>query len=222
MSSGLASAAAVGIPISSLGGKDTAGLAANFSKSPAEGIDWIKGQLPADKQADFNSRFKDAQFSVTSVDSSFNDAMLQQVLPGEATNTVNRETLTAATTRISGNDKIPSINYNGPPQPPGGLVAENKRLNSLTKSQQIKLADLDEKLQKVTAKTSNALLAQYDAMLKYLFNVATDYVSLQKEVAGKPYTEFIAEVDAGLALVLALYDEIRLEYLPNLRRAGGR
>ena len=59
-------------------------------------------------------------------------------------------------------------------------------------------------------------------MLKYLFNVATDYVSLQKEVAGKPYTEFIAEVDAGLALVLALYDEIRLEYLPNLRRAGGR
>ena len=222
MSSGLASAAAVGIPISSLGGKDTAGLAANFSKSPAEGIDWIKGQLPADKQADFNSRFKDAQFSIESVDSSFNDAMLQQVLPGEATNTVNRETLTAATSRISGNDKIPSIDYTGPPQPPGGLVAENKRLNSLTKSQQVKLSNLDEKLQEVTAKTAGALIAQYEAMLKYLFNVATDYVSLQKEVAGKPYTKFIAEVDAGLALVLALYDEIRKEYLPNLRRAGGR
>lgn len=216
MSSGLATAGSLGIPINSLNTKDAAGVAANFAKSPGGGTDWIKGQLPADKQADFDSRFKDAQFAIGSVDSSFNDAMLQQAPPGEATDTVNRETLTAAMGRVFGNDKIPPIDYNGPPQPPGPLFAENKRLNTLAKEQQTKLADLGG--QEATAKTADALIAQYEAIRKYLDKLAKDYASLQKDVAGKPYTEFIAEVDAGAALVLALVDDIRTLYLANLRR----
>jgi hypothetical protein len=85
--------------------------------------------------------------------------------------------------------------------------------------QQSKLSNLA--TQEVTAKTASALIAQYEAIMKYLNTVAKDYTSLQKDVAGKPYTEFIAEVDAGLALVLALIDDIRKLYLPNLRRARG-
>jgi hypothetical protein len=216
MSSGLASAGALGVPLNDLSSKDTAGIAANFAKSPGGGADWIKGQLPPDKQADFDARFKDAQFAIGSAGGSFNDAMLQQIPPGEATDTVNRETLTAATGRIFGNDKIPPIDYNGPPQPPSNLFAENKRLTKLTNEQQTKLADLGG--QEVTAKNADALIAQYNSILKYLNTLAKDYASLQKDVAGKPYTEFIAEVDAGLALVLALIDDIRTLYLPNLRR----
>jgi len=219
MSSGLAAAGALGVPISSLNAKDTAGMAAAFSKSTAGGTDWIKGQLPADKQADFDTKFKDAQFAIGSADSKMNDAMLQMAPPGEATDTVNRETLTAAMGRVFGNDKIPPIDYNGPPQPPGPLFAENRRLNTLTKEQQAKLADLGS--QEATAKTAAALIAQYEAILKYLNTVAKDYASLQKDVAGKPYTEFVAEVDAGLATVLALIDDIRTLYLTSLRRIKG-
>ena len=219
MSSGLASAGALGVPISSLNAKDTAGMAANFGKSTAGGADWIKGQLPPDKQADFDTRFKDAQFAIGSADEKFNDAMLQQAPPGEAVDTVNRETLTAAMSRVFGNDKIPPIDYNGPPQPPGPLFAENRRLNTLTKEQQTKLADLGS--QEVTAKNADALIAQYNTILRSLNTIAKDYASLQKDVAGKPYTEFIAEVDAGLAAVLALIDDIRTLYLTNLRRIKG-
>ena len=222
MSSGLASAAAIGVPISSLNTKELAGVSANFAKGSAGGVDWVKGNLPPDKQADFDTRFKEAQFAVGSADSKLNDAVLQQAPPGEATDTVNRETLTAALGRVFGNDKIPPIDYNGPTPPPSALFAENKRLVKLTNQQQIKLADLDNKLQEVTAKTAGALIALYNAILKSLNTVAKDYVSLQKDIAGKPYTEFIATVDSGLAIVLALIDDISTLYLVNLRRAGGR
>jgi hypothetical protein len=99
------------------------------------------------------------------------------------------------------------------------LFAENKRLNSLSKEQQVKLADLGGK--EATASTADVLIAQYESIRKYLEKLAKDYASLQKDVAGKPYTEFIAQVNAGAALVLALIDDIRTLYLPNLRRTRG-
>jgi len=222
MSSGLNAVKQLGIPIDKLDPKALAGVALNAAKSATDTLAWAKGKLSVDLKSQFDTVAKDASFAVDFAEQKINDAIAQLAPPGEAEDTVDRATLDAAVTRIFGNDKIPSLDYGGPVPPPALLVAENKRLKALTSAQQSKLSDLDEKLQKVTARTSNALLAQYDAMLKYLFNVATDYVSLQKEVAGKPYTEFIAEVDAGLAVVLALYDIIRLEYMPNLRRAGAR
>lgn len=216
MSSGLASASALGVPVSSLNAKDTAGIAANFSKSTAGGTDWIKGQLPADQKAEFDTRFKDAQFALGSADSKMNDAMLQMAPPGEATDTVNRETLTAAMGRVFGNDKIPPIDYNGPPQPPGALFAENKRLNTLTKEQQTKIAEIGG--QETTAKNVNAQIAQYEAIRKYLLNLVKDWNSLKKDVAGKAYTEFIAEVDSNTAITLALIEEISMILIPNLRK----
>ena len=219
MSKGLSVASQFGLPVKELTAKDQGGMAAVFSKDSAEGVDWIKGQLPADKQAEFDTKFAEAKFAVGSADEKFNDAMLQESPPGEATDTVNRETLTAALGRVFGNDKIPAIDYNGPPQPPGPLFAENKRLNSLSKEQQVKLADLGGK--EATASTADALIAQYESIRKYLEKLAKDYASLQKDVAGKAYTEFIAEVNAGAALVLALIDDIRTLYLPNLRRTRG-
>jgi hypothetical protein len=219
MSKGLSTASQLGLPIKDLTAKDQGGLASVFSKDSAEGAGWIRGQLPADKQAEFDKQFAEAKFAIGSADDKFNDAMLQETPPGEATDTVNRETLTAALGRVFGNDKIPPIDYNGPPQPPGPLFAENKRLKSLAKEQQTKLLDLGGK--EATASTADALIAQYESIRKYLEKLAKDYASLQKDVAGKAYKEFIAEVDAGAALVLALIDDIRTLYLPNLRRIRG-
>ena len=219
MSKGMSVASQLGLPVKELTAKDQGGLASVFSKDSAEGADWIRGQLPADKQADFDKQFADAKFAIGSADEKLNDAMLQEAPPGEATDTVNRDTLTAALGRVFGNDKIPPIDYNAPPRPPPPLFAENKRLNTLAKEQQTKLLDLGGK--EATASTADALIAQYESIRKYLEKLAKDYASLQTDVAGKPYTEFIAEVNAGAALVLALIDDIRKLYLPNLRRIRG-
>ena len=219
MSKGMSVASQLGLPVKELTAKDQGGLASVFGKDSAEGTAWIRDQLPADKQAEFDKQFSDAKFAVGIADEKLNDAMLQEAPPGEATDTVNRETLTAALGRVFGNDKIPPIDYNGPPQPPSTLFAENKRLKSLSKEQQIKILDLGGK--EATASTADALIAQYESIRKYLEKLSKDYASLQKDVAGKAYTEFIAEVDAGAALVLALIDDIRRLYLPNLRKIKG-
>ena len=219
MSSGLNVVKQLGIPIDKLNPKALAGVSLNAAKSPADTLAWAQGQLPADLKSQFDTVAKDASFAVDFSEQKINDAIAQLAPPGEAEDTVDRATLDAAVTRIFGNDKIPSLDYGGPVPPPAPLFAENKRLKALTSEQQTKLSELA--TQEVTTKTSNALIAQYEAIMKYLNNVAKDYASLQKDVAGKPYTEFIAEVDAGLALVLALIDDIRKLYLPNLRRARG-
>ena len=219
MSSGLNAVKQLGIPIDNLDPKALAGVALNAAKSATDTLAWAQGQLPADLESQFDTLAKDASFAVDFADQKINDAIAQLVPPGEAEDTVDRATLDAAVTRIFGNDKIPSLDYGGPVPPPGPLFAENKKLKGLVAEQQAKLSNLA--TQEVTAKTAATLIAQYEAIMKYLNNVAKDYASLQKDVAGKPYTEFIAEVDAGLALVLALIDDIRKLYLPNLRRARG-
>jgi len=216
MSSGLAAAATLGVPINNLSVKDTAGMAANFAKSPAAGIDWIQGRLPADEQESFNQRFKNAQFAVGSADSKMNDALLQQTPPDEAIDTVDRVTLAAATNRVVGNDKIPSVEYSSSISPPSALLAENNRLNSLTRAQQIKIAELGS--QEISARTADAQIAQYEAIRKALLSISKDYQSLQKAVAGQPYTEFITEVDAELAIVLSLITDIVDQYIPNSRK----
>jgi hypothetical protein len=217
MSSGLATAGALGVPINSLKPKDLSGVAANFAKSGPESAAWIKGQLPADKQADFDQRWKNAQFAVGSADSKFNDAMLQQAPPGEATDTVDRATLTGAVSRVFGNDKIPPINYDGPPQPPTALIAEFRRLNTLSKEQQTKLADLG--AQDATAKNADALIAQYDAIRKYLDKLVKDFESLKKDLLAQPYTyELTSEVDTALAIVLGVISDISKLFIPSLRK----
>ena len=220
MSSGLAAASTLGVPVNSLNPKELGGVASVFSKDSAAGTSWIKGQLPPAQQADFDAKFKDAQFAIGSADSSFNDAMLQEAPPGEAVDTVNRETLTAAMSRVFGNDKIPPINYDGPPQPPANLYAEYKRLFTLSKEQQTTLAALG--AQEATAKTADALIAQYEAIKKYLEKVAKDLESLKQDLLKQTYTYSItAEVDAELATVLGLISDIRTLFIANLRRIKG-
>jgi hypothetical protein len=219
MSSGLNIVKQLGIPVDQLNPKALAGVALNAAKSPTDTLAWAKGELPANLKSQFDTLAKDASFAVDFADKKLNDAVAQLAPPGESEDTVDRATLDAAVTRVFGNDKIPNLDYGGPVPPPPPLFAENKRLKALTADQQNKLSELA--TQEVTAKTANILIAQYDAIMKYLNGIAKDYASLQRDVAGKPYTEFIAEVDNRLALVLALIDDIRKLYLPNLRRVRG-
>jgi len=218
MSSGLAAAGTLGVPINSLIPKDLSGISANFAKSSAESADWLRGKLPADKQADFDKRFADAKFAIGTAEQKLNDSIKQEAPPGEATDTVNRDTLTGAVSRVFGNDKIPSIDYNGPPQPPSTLVAEFRRLNTLSKEQQVKLVNLSG--QEITSKTVDPLIAQYDAIRKYLDKLVKDFESLKKDLLAQPYTyDLTSEVDAVLATILGLISDISKLFIPNLRKS---
>jgi hypothetical protein len=141
MSKGLGSAKSLGIPTDSLNPKELGGISSVFSKDIAGGADWIRGQLPADKQADFDKRFADAKFAVGTAEQKLNEPVKQEAPPGEAENTVNRATVDAATTRVVGNDKIPSFNY-GPQPANEALVAENKALRKEIKSLLVRLTEI--------------------------------------------------------------------------------
>jgi hypothetical protein len=111
MSSGLSTVQQLGIPVASLPAKALGGLSLNAARSPEQTMAWAQGQLPADAKAQFDAAARDGAFAVGTADQKLNNAMTQQAPPGEAENTVNRQTLDAASTRVVGNDKIPSTQY---------------------------------------------------------------------------------------------------------------
>ena len=221
MSSGLATAGSFGVPLDSLNAKELGGISSLFAKDSAAGADWIRGQLPPGKQADFDTKFKEAQFAVGTADEKLNNAVLQLAPPGESENTVDRATLDAAVTRIFGNDKIPDLNYGTAPAPPSALFAENRRLKALTSDQQKKIFALVGEIPS-TSNTVDAQIAQYTAIRAELLKLVKLYQSLQADVRGKPYTDFIDEVDRGVALVQALIEDIDKQYIPTLRQIKQR
>ena len=219
MSKGLATASSLGVPTAGLDPKQLGGIASVFSKDSAEGAAWIKGQLPADKQAEFDTKFNDAQFAIGSAEEKFNDAMLQQEPPGEATDTVSRETLTAAMGRVFGNDKIPPIDYNDTtPRLPGPLFAEKKVVTNLFKEYQAKFDEIN----KTEATTSNvdAKIGQMSDIIKKLNELAKRTESLKTDIDKlvNRVPTALREVEDLLASILAFIDDIRTLYLPNLRR----
>ena len=217
MNLGLATAGSFGVPLDALNAKELGGISSVFAADSAGGADWIRGQLPSNLQADFDAKFKEAQFAIGTADEKLNDAVLQLAPPGESENTVDRATLDAAVTRIFGNDKIPDLNYGTAPAPPSALFAENRRLKALTSGQQKKIFVLVGEIPS-TSNTVDAQIAQYTAIRAELFKLVKLYQSLQADVRGKPYTDFIDEVDRGVALVQALIEDIDMQYIPTLRQ----
>jgi hypothetical protein len=221
MNSGLATAGSFGVPLDKLNAKELGGISSVFAADSAGGADWIRGQLPPNLQADFDNKFKEAQFAVGTADEKLNDAVLQLAPPGESENTVDRATLDAAVTRIFGNDKIPDLNYGTAPAPPSALFAENRRLKALTTDQQKKIFALVGEIPS-TANTVDAQIAQYTAIRAELLKLVKLYQSLQSDVRGKSYTDFIDEVDRGVALVQALIEDIDRQYISVLRQIKQR
>jgi hypothetical protein len=91
-------------------------------------------------------------------------------------------------------------------------------LNTLSKEQQVKLVNLSG--QEITSKTVDPLIAQYDAIRKYLDKLVKDFESLKKDLLAQPYTyDLTNEVDAVLATILGLISDISKLFIPNLRKS---
>lgn len=222
MSSGLASAGSFGVPLDALNAKELGGISSVFAKDSAAGADWIRGQLPPDKQADFDAKFKEAQFAIGTADEKLNDAVLQEAPPGEATDTVNRETVSAALGRVFGNDKIPAIDYNDTtPRLPGSLFGEQQAIVRLLKDQQKKLDEVN--ATETTASNADAKAALLTEVVKKLNDLAKRAQVQKTDIAKlpNPVPDAAREIDELLATILALISDIRTLYLPNLRRIKG-
>ena len=118
MSKGLAAVASVGIPTNKLSPGALAGVAANAAKSPADTLKWALGGagLAAGVAATFNQTAKDAKFAVDLAATKVPEPFKEQETPPVAQDTVNRDTVDAAATRVVGNDKVPPVSYTSQPR----------------------------------------------------------------------------------------------------------
>ena len=116
MAKGVAGLAAVGVPVKNLSSQGLAGMALNAAKDLPSAEAFAKGlPIPGDAtgavQAEFKSAVRDGAFAVNLVQTKIPTVFKQEDIPVPAENTVNRSTLDAASTRVIGNDKIPTPNY---------------------------------------------------------------------------------------------------------------
>lgn len=125
MVKGLAGAASLGIPTGILSAPALGAVSVLAAKSVSNAVAWLKG-TPAAAGVPTSAATAAAAIApnVTNADaarmSAYSVNLTQekvpevfktQVTPTPAENTTNRETVTAATTRVLGNDKIPPPNY---------------------------------------------------------------------------------------------------------------
>jgi hypothetical protein len=148
-------------------------------------VDWIKGQLPAGKQAEFDTKFAEAKFAVGTADQKLNDAVKQQAPPGEAQNTVNRATVDAAATRVVGNDKVPTTDY-GNEKPDAAWLERYKTIKADVTKDVLKLIEIDDAFKaKVdfTANTSTLTRAEIQALAARLEPIAIGLYTADRQVS---------------------------------------
>lgn len=111
MADGIGALKQAGVPVDKLTPQALAGVATNAAKSVSDTLAWAKGSasLPADVKASFDSTVTNSAFAVTLTQTKVDDSLLKEKVIEPASNTVNTASVTAAASRVVGNDKVPSI-----------------------------------------------------------------------------------------------------------------
>lgn len=124
MSTGLSALGSLGVPTGDLNPTAAIGAALNAAKSIPDAAAWAKGAaIPADLKTAFNQTAVAGAFGVNLSDLKANAPMLAEEKITGSLNTVNRDTLNAATQRILGAAKIPKLSYAEPSSVTGALDA---------------------------------------------------------------------------------------------------
>ena len=213
MSSGLLTVQQLGIPVDSLTTKALSGLSLNAAKSPAETLDWAQGNLPADAQAEFDTTARDGAFAIGSADQAFNDAMTQQDEPGDSENTVDRQTLDAATIRIVGNDKIPTFRYGSEDRDPV-IVADRKslrkELDNITEMYQALSDELNNLSYAQLVAQADTKIAQFKSFSTQLTAFIVGFNALKsRALNGNPYSaSLVVDLENDIADIQATLVDI--------------
>ena len=124
MKKGLDALKAFGIPADLLSAAGAAGSIVNAAKDPLAAVALLKN-LPgigADLANELTRNIKAGGWAAA-LQAKIPPIFKAEIVPVPTANTVNRDTVNAAVTRVLGNPKIPEPNY-GPPERPPGLDAE--------------------------------------------------------------------------------------------------
>ena len=117
MAKGLEGLKQVGIPVDSLNPSALVGTVLNAAKSLPAAADWAKGlPLPPGVKTAFDQVARDGAFAVDLANQNITNSLKQEIVPVPASDTVNRETVDAAASRVVGNAKVPAVSYSDAPK----------------------------------------------------------------------------------------------------------
>ena len=109
METGLGSLKSAGVPVSNFNPSAVAGLANNAAKSVTGTLQNLSGVASATSKASFDSVARNTAFAVNLADTKVDKAVLGEVTAEPASDTVNTETVNAASRRVIGNDRVPDV-----------------------------------------------------------------------------------------------------------------
>jgi hypothetical protein len=196
MTKGVAGLGAVGIPVQNLSSQGIAGMALNAAKSLPNAEAFAKGlPIPGDAsgatQAAFSSAVRDGAFAVNLVNTKIPTEFKQQDIPVPKSDTVNRATLDAASTRVVGDPKVPTPSYTAQASPSTAqeyIDRVTEFFNNYLNPTEQKLAALDPKFavlenqQTITQAQYDALNAERDAIRNYYLINGVPKVSALSEL----------------------------------------
>ena len=114
MQNGLSSLKSAGVPVSDFNPGAVAGLANNAAKDVSGTLQNLAGTASATSKATFDSVSRNSAFAVNLANNKVDPAALNEVTAEPATDTVDTETVNAASKRIVGNDKAPNVSNIAP------------------------------------------------------------------------------------------------------------
>lgn len=209
----------LGIPTDKLNPQALAGTLANAAKSIPDTMKWAQGlPLPAGIKTAFDQVASASSFAVGVAQTKIPEPFKEEVTPPVAENTVNRDTLNAAATRITGNSKIPPVAYDSKP-PKVDIVKysadvrkESAKSIDLLKS----LIDISKGLQKVTDKAEylafqeqvNFVKGELSLNESKLVELENQGKSLARELGSNPMQSLIDLAKDRIKSVLKLADKL--------------
>jgi len=131
MKKGLEGLKALGVPPLALSAVGAAGAALNSAVSPEQAANFLKGiPVVGENLAEkFTANTRDGAFATILAKDKIPPVFKAEVTPEPAADTVNRDTVNAASARVVGNPKVPEPNY-GPSQPIRSIAEQNAELKS--------------------------------------------------------------------------------------------
>jgi len=212
MSQGLNAVKQLGIPTDKLSTASLAGLANAAAKSIPTTLDWAKGlPLPADIKSKLDTAVRDGAFAADFANFKIDDPMKAVITPLPAVDTVNRQTVDAASKRIVGNDKVPTVKYTVSDQ----INAQKEAFEIQKKFGEIKTIDLYIK-RDVIGRSGNsnnpfAVILQLEDLLGEIALADSKLLDLKRQA------ERVVRIEPAASIVLTSIDK-EIKDLIGLRK----
>jgi hypothetical protein len=214
MKKGLDALKAFGIPTDLLSSAGAAGAALNAAIDPAAAAAFLKNipGIGADLADKFLANTRDGAFAAELV-KKIPPAFKAEQIPIPTANTVNRDTVTAAVTRVLGNPKIPEPNY-GPVEPVPGREEEiTETIKRLATEIAALIASTDQEL--------NALNANITTLegRQTITDAEWEAVNAERQSIRGRYNPVVPPLNAQLTEAInAASEETRTAYTPVVNR----